>query len=148
MGLGLRLCNYLMNICIHWNFWGIVFPKDFRIFSTHNFGLRNFTSADQLTKCMKIYLQQNYIMGTMLLLKILVGISSHAERPPLICIISVLPSKLHCMIVTIHFFCRTRPTFWYATTRKLSDSTSSASVQRRWRTPAIIYPTSTSTRYD
>ena len=66
---GLRLCSYLINTCTLKIFLGQCFPKGqfyfFRIFSTHNFGLRNFTSADQSM----IFPPQNCIMGTVLLLQ-------------------------------------------------------------------------------
>ena len=62
----------------------------------------------------------------------------------LIAIISTCNQGLH----NLQYFCRSRPTFWYATARWLSDSTFSVSIQYRWWTPPLIYPISTSTRYD
>ena len=58
---GLRLCNYLINTCTLKILLGQCFPKG----QFHNFGLCNFTSTDQPM----IFLPQNCIMGTVLLLQ-------------------------------------------------------------------------------
>ena len=101
---------------------------------------------------MKIYPPQDcnaYIMGTMLLLQTTGHFSSHIFTCRKAS--SYLYLYHHCLSQCTLYdsdnssFCRIFPTFWYVTARWLSDSTS---VQWSWWTPALICPTSTSTRCD
>ena len=107
MGMGLRLCNYLINTCTLKTLLGQCFPKGqfyfFRIFSTRNFG---FVISQVQTNPWffhhKIALWVQCCYFKLLSLHVFTCRKATFYLYQTFYIITVLSNKVHCMIGTIH----------------------------------------------